>query len=511
MADAALQVVCISSKRDLLPIVGDALKPAFPRVKIQHATTEAALLESRPPQLIIMDAREATEKLQPLDGIPTLFIVKRVPRTPTTEADEAHIIAEHCHLEEVCAPYFGSLVRQLLARGRLSQALAEAQSALRERSIRDELTGLYNRSSFLELFSQTVKKAQRYKRPISLLLIDLDRAREFAVEHGHASGDQVLKEVATLIQHTIREVDLAARFVNDLYAIALPETALDEARVLAERLRKTLRYDPAQPSAVPLPTASIGLSGITITRRSAEELIELAEKALLAAKQAGGDQLVVWDGAKGPNANEWKDSEQRSHKLRMAIAALTLEARQEYFERLGKVFAANPSYAKHALPHAERVAFYADRLASKLGWKDGDRQILRRGALLHDIGLSIFSDRMLGKQAALDPGELDMIRQHPIVGVQLLDGTSFVGGELPIILHHHERFDGSGYPDHLMGSHIPMGARIVGIVEAWDRMVEPQPYRPAKPLEAAIAELKAGANTQFDPQLTATFVQLIAG
>jgi diguanylate cyclase (GGDEF)-like protein len=502
-----LRVICVSDDAELAKTIRGALKARYPRVTVQTVISHQELARDASPDLIMWD-QDQREQVLPaaLAEIPTLLIRKhRGVSTPDST------LCEICVRSELTQPHFLPIVHQLLERRRLTRALIEAEQLLHERSMRDELTGRYNKPAFLELFSQAVKEANRYKTPLALLLVDLDQLRSFAAEHGQEAADLAIKQCSQLIQNTVREVDLVGRFERDLFAIGLPETEVQQAQTLADRLLRVLHQSNVG-SSKPLPTASIGISGLKIMRESAKTLLIKAERALIAAKEAGGDRVMVADEAgthENLSADEGRASEERFMQLRTAVIGCTAQAREDYFGQLIELFALNPVYATQIHPHAERVADLVNAHAQHLGWKGPDRKSLRRGALLHDVGLAVFGESLLTKTGPLALEEREMMQQHALIGARLLEPAAFMRQELAIVLHHHERFDGKGYPDHLEEQNIPMGARMVAIAEAWDRMTAPGSYRPTLTTAQAASELQTNAGHQFDPQLTDSFLAIV--
>lgn len=507
-----LRVVCISEDNKLAEQLRHTLRFAFNRMTIHTESSATAIIQAPSPTLIIWDQEKGDRPLPPqFADIPTILIRKH-----PAEVDATQTLCEICIREDLARAPFAVLVRQLLERRRLSQALAEAEALVRDRHMHDPVTGLYNAAAFRELFGQAAKSAARYKTPLTLLLIDLDNLYEFVIERAPDSGDQIIKHVAMLLQHTVREVDLLARLDDDLFAVGLPETGLEHAHILAERIHRAIQHarTPAPTDAEPLvPTVSIGMSGTITGVRTATQLMDTAHRALDEAQAAGGNRTIVTgDGvvAHAVIAQENATSQHRTRELRAAIATQTASARDHYFAELCTFLATNDVYRTLVLPHAERVASVADALAHALGWRDSERDILRRAALLHDIGLCTFSRDFLAHATPYGPEERDLIQQHPLLGVQLLESAHFLRPELAIILHHHERFDGEGYPDRIAGTNIPAGARIVALAEAWDRMLEPQPFREALGTADAAQQLKDGAGVQFDPEFTAAFLKIVA-
>jgi putative nucleotidyltransferase with HDIG domain len=159
-----------------------------------------------------------------------------------------------------------------------------------------------------------------------------------------------------------------------------------------------------------------------------------------------------------------------------------------------------------ACGHAARVAALAETVARRLDFDGSALETLRLGAWLHDVGKLAVSERVLLKPGVLDAHELEEIRTHPVLGVRLIDWMEAWARAIPLVLHHHERWDGDGYPAGLAGAEIPLGARILATVDAYDALTSDRPYRLAVAPAAAIAELERCSGSQFDPLVVETFV-----
>ena len=159
--------------------------------------------------------------------------------------------------------------------------------------------------------------------------------------------------------------------------------------------------------------------------------------------------------------------------------------------------------------HSDNVAFFSLRLARAIGLDEARQTVLRRAALLHDVGQALISTAISGKRDRFTPTELAVMREHPVLGHQMLEPVEFLGEARAVVRDHHERFDGAGYPDGRCGEDLSLETRIVSIAEAFDSMTRERAYGPALSVEAAVAELRAHRRTQFDPDLVDRFVELI--
>lgn len=157
--------------------------------------------------------------------------------------------------------------------------------------------------------------------------------------------------------------------------------------------------------------------------------------------------------------------------------------------------------------HAARVTGLAEVVAARLGWDDDQIEVLRIGAALHDIGKLALSDSILRKPGPLSKPELDEIRAHPEEGARMLGLIGTLREAVPCVLHHHERWDGNGYPTGRAGEEIPAEARVLAVADAFDAMTSNRPYRPALSPVAAVAELERCAGAQFDPEVVEVFVE----
>ncbi|MCP4592256.1 MAG: HD-GYP domain-containing protein [bacterium] len=193
-----------------------------------------------------------------------------------------------------------------------------------------------------------------------------------------------------------------------------------------------------------------------------------------------------------------------------AVAAVDCVARRKrltYLQSARALTAAVEAKDPFVRRHSSTVSRYAVGLATRLGLPADQRETLRIAAYLHDIGKIAVPDSILRKRGSLTDAEFVAIKRHPRTSADILRHASFFEDELPIILHHHERFDGSGYPDGLAGERIPLGARILGVADAMDAMLARRRYKPGYPIGRVREELFTHSGTQFDPRIAAVAVK----
>jgi putative nucleotidyltransferase with HDIG domain len=194
--------------------------------------------------------------------------------------------------------------------------------------------------------------------------------------------------------------------------------------------------------------------------------------------------------------------EERTAKLQEAYRILK-KAHLDSVRVLAEAIDAKDPYTRG---HSDRVTRMSLRVAFQFGFAEDRLESLEYGALLHDIGKIGIKDEVLQKPSALNAEEYQYIQEHPLIGVKIVEGLDFFKDKIPVIRHHHEHFDGSGYPDGLVGEAIPLVARIVAVPDAFDAMTSARPHRGMMPLQDVLMELEKCKGTQFDPKVLEIFL-----
>lgn len=367
--------------------------------------------------------------------------------------------------------------------------IAELESELSQTSTRDQLTErLLTLRSFRTQLELDVQRAHRYRRPLSVAVLDIDGFREVNLNHGYGVGDEVLVAVAGVISDTTRVHDLACRLGGDEFAVLLPETGSDAARQMSARVLlalEDLHCGPVRGLSV-----SVGIAALR-PRQTPERLLACAEAALEQARAVGGGRAAVYEAA-GDEGEELAPDP--THGDVVAALASALQERDQYTG-----------------DHSESVVDVAGRVGESLAMDEDAIAKLRTAALLHDIGKVGVPDHILHKPGPLDESEWEIMRQHPEIGERILRAIPGLGSVAKIVRHEHERWDGKGYPDGLAGEEIPIGARIILVCDAYHAMTSDRPYRTAMSHTDAIAELTRNAGTQFDPNVAEALVGYLYG
>jgi two-component system cell cycle response regulator len=393
----------------------------------------------------------------------------------------------------------GQLARSVNA---VSAKLTETHDA----ATTDLLTHVSNRGTVLSSLFTEVDRAVRHGRPLSVAFVDLDHFKAINDTHGHQVGDIVLRGVADLFRMNLRQTDVVGRYGGEEFMIVLPETGPEAATEVAEKLRLLVQRSrfKASPEFSITVTVSIGIAGGQGKTLRAESLVRDADQAMYAAKSLGRNQTYVFeepnDDARVPSAPISSAGRVRALEV-AAVARKAAEAALSDFIAPLSHYRGKPSVL---------IATIGVAIARDLQLPDQEIERIRVAALLHDIGKIAVPEHILEKPNPLSTAEWDFVKQHPRIGQIILDETGGLPEAGKIILHHHERFGGHGYPHGLRGRDIPLGSRIVSIADAYDAMIQDRPYKRAMDHDDALAELRRHAGTQFDPELVDIFMRLFA-
>lgn len=377
------------------------------------------------------------------------------------------------------------------------ESLSSAREALIEKANTDAITGLANHGSFQERLAAEFNRAVRYSSKLSLMMIDLDHFKLFNDLNGHPVGDSALRDIARVIAEQVRDVDLAARYGGEEFAVVLPETGLVQAAILAERIRKAVEdcvFEQAKSQSSRL-TLSIGVAEFPTHCDDRASLLRAADGALYQAKMQGRNVVVAFDAECG------EDPKPDPHKLYVLLHATDITTVTALAAAID---------AKHANPsgHSEAIARTASEVGRRLGLSNDDRTSLYVAALLRDIGQIAIPDSILEKSDKLSEQEMELIEKHPVLGHAIIQKSPYMSAMLPAVLYHHERFDGTGYPEGLSGSQIPLSARIISAADAYQSMMATRPYRDRLTAQNAQMELSRLAGTQFDPEVVTALLEV---
>jgi diguanylate cyclase (GGDEF)-like protein/putative nucleotidyltransferase with HDIG domain len=431
-----------------------------------------------------------------------------------------------------------------LIAGALHNALSFQKA--QEQAITDGLTGVKTHRFFMEALSAEWKRSTRAGRSFALVLMDLDRFKFVNDFYGHLEGDLVLQRVGHILETNCRRSDVVARYGGDEFVILMPETTMEHARQLASKLRGWVSADPLLREKNI--SASFGIACYPLHGSSPQELIQVADASMYLSKHQGGNAVSTADHFDPNEAKKWKRDVLEAY-LGVTLKRLFAtgpEAFEEIYSRLKQFTeslattegasaasgAAAPAQGPQALPqavldtvtslafaidakdhytqgHSQKVSAYAALIAEALGLNDLEIEEIRLGGVLHDIGKVAIPENILNKNGPLNPQEWDTMKTHVTFGAKILEPLTPVARIREMVLHHHEFFDGSGYPHALTGEQIPLGARIIAVADAYDTITSDRTYKKARSAAEALAELQRCANAQFDAKVVEAFVRMM--
>jgi len=387
--------------------------------------------------------------------------------------------------------------------GRISERLAGTQIL----ATTDQLTGVLNRPTSLRALAAEIERASRHDRPLAVALADIDHFKRVNDLYGHAAGDVVLHHVAQLIAADLRASDLVGRYGGEEFLIVLPETEVDGAIEAAEKIRRTVSRTPVVlPDGTELTvTLSAGLAAASGAALRLDQITHDADSALYAAKALGRDQVYAFRELDEGRAVSRTPVSASARRAAADVGSAAAEAAER---QLATILAPRPGWAGQP---SHLIADLAVELARGLGLAEAELARIKTASLLHDVGKVAIPEELLSTSASLTPQQWQTIREHPRTGQIVLEQAGSLRDAALIALHHHERFDGRGYPNGLAGADIPIGARIVAIADAYEAMTSWRPYKQTRSPEEALAELRRCAGTQFDPALVELFLATFSG
>lgn len=383
-------------------------------------------------------------------------------------------------------------VLALITVARLIVSTTETEALLSD-SLLDPVSGIPGHRYFHERLQLEIDLARRHQDALAVVVLDVDDFRTTNETYGHVLGDSVLRLVAEALTGAVSARDTVCRLGGDQFAAMLVGVDAQNAPYAADRMRHSLggmRWPDGSPV-----TASVGVALYPDHGTERSELVRAAERACLWAKCRGKDLAIMYEPATVealPCEDRVSALRGREHLATVKALAMAVDAREP-----------------RTRFHAQNVATLARLVGEELGLDAARVELLETAASLHDVGKVGVPDGVLRKTGALDAEESRRVRQHAALGERV---ASFAGVDeiLPWIRHHHERWDGSGYPDGIAGDAIPLEARIIAVCDAFEVMTAGKPGSVALSLSSALQEIDLCMGTQFDPEVAEAFIRLVS-
>ena len=526
---------CLCPKELLLrPEDPPAAKDGFYYDNMPHSCEK---LGAQSPRLVIPLSLCGPAERRPAEKEPSSGKPEQSTRRPTT-ALPAYLcmcgLATSVAANRELTSYKAKLVREIL-NSHLTNARLYQEARLT--SLTDALTGVGSRKFLEDRLQVECARTKRYRRPFSVAIIDLDNFKTINDMLGHASGDDVLKKFAACMKSQKRDADALARYGGDEFVILMPETKAQDALTLLERLRAKvqeikLAQDP------PLVGAEPAVAGLSITIScgiaqslpdppeaglikpafgrpdSSSETMRRADMALYEAKSAGRNCVKIWDETMSKHVKAGDIEVEKIKKLQRRITGLSEQTEKMFIQSIWGLVQALEAKDSYAKKHSENVMYYSLGIAKTMKIAPKQIEAIGRAAMIHDIGKIGIPDAILSKPGKLTPRERTVVEQHPLIAVRILENMTFLEREIAMVRHHHEKWNGQGYPHGLSKTSIPLGARIMAVADAFDGLTSDRSYHNPRSLAEAMEILVDSSGYDFDPEVVkamASWVEKVRG
>lgn len=362
----------------------------------------------------------------------------------------------------------------------------------------DTITGLPNQRNMAYQIDSELERARRTKRPFSLLFLDLDRFKHLNDTYGHAVGDDALREFAAVVKTTLRQIDTLGRWGGEEFIVLLPETDAEAAVQAGERVRsKVASHIYRLHGDMVYLTCSVGVATFPDDGNERGVLVNMADHAMYVAKRLGRNQVrSTYD----PAFSLGEDQAGETAVQAETWASLAVNDAVEHLLDEGH----------RSSPYTHALTALSVKLAQAVGLSETEATAIGIAAQLQNVGNVAIPDAVLQKRGSLTPDERAIVQRHPVVGADIVAGVPALAHLAPIIRSHHEWWNGQGYPDGLRDDAIPIGARILAVVDVYKALTTDRPHRSARDPRVAFDELRFRSGTQFDPAVVEALQRALA-
>jgi diguanylate cyclase (GGDEF)-like protein len=392
---------------------------------------------------------------------------------------------------------------------------AELFGQVERQAVTDPMTGLYNRRYFEEQLAREMDRFQRFGHAFSLIVVDLDHLKQINDTLGHNSGDLAIKHIANVLRRNVRDVDTVGRYGGEEFVVLLPETDLQHARMVSERICAAIREKPVD--GVGTITASLGLATYPNDAQDGHKLFTLADDALYLAKKRGRNRVcsvsedLMPANGQGGTTKPAVTTTTVAPRLDGAVRTIELDAPSGsgllgMLTQLAKAIEEREHFQGD---RSSRAADYAQFIAEGLHWSKERCEEVSLAAVFSNLGKLDVPQDVLLKPGPLSPQETEQLKRCPTTAAQFLKPAKLLQRIGPILEAYKEHWDGSGYPKGLKGEEIPVEARVVAIVDDFITMTTDRPYRKRLSIEEALSVVEEKSGKEYDPRLVKIFLAML--
>lgn len=392
--------------------------------------------------------------------------------------------------------------------------LRALNDSLLDLSLRDVRTGVYNYRYLAERLTEEVKRARRYFRPFSLIMIDIDFFKAVNDTYGHSFGDVVLKEFAGLLKDSVRETDIIVRSGGEEFVVFLADTDSSGAMTVAQKIIKAIEATPLGDDQRKISiTISLGIASYPEAgMQDPAALLDAADSAMYRSKDKGRNQVTLYSSITFDKKSQKEVANQglSFERLKDRLKSINQRNEESILESIMPMVREVEKRLGYSHGYIEAVVKHVEQMVESFGMSEGERRHAHRAALLCNLGLLTVPEKMLQKQGPLTPAERKLVNEHPIRSLEIVRDFSFLNPCGRDILYHHEHFDGTGYPEGLKGEKIPPISRMIAVAETYEALTHARPYRARVfSKDEALQLIAQESGRQFDSAVVDHFRKIV--
>jgi diguanylate cyclase (GGDEF)-like protein len=370
----------------------------------------------------------------------------------------------------------------------------------------DPLTNCYNYRYLARRLGEELRRTQRYLRSLTLVLIDIESLHEINETYGDDFGDTIILQVANILKRNIRENDVLCRIGGGQFYVIMPETSKMGAARFCQRVCDDFSGQNFGTRArritikVRMGVGVYPSEGID----SVATFMKACRKALKISKSKGVEAFTFYS-----KSVVLKEKKEDAKTLKKKLDMLNQTVSQSLIDMIygfAKTIEAKDHYTGK---HVEDTSTIAEEIAKQFKLSFKEIEDIKHAAILHDLGKIGVEEKILRKKGKLTKKEMEKIKKHPLIASEILKSIQALSGAVPAILHHHESYDGQGYPYGLKADEIPLAARIIAVADAYQALTSDRPYRKAFSVEEAVKIIQQESGTHFDPKVVQAFLKIV--